>query len=229
MFGGGGADVESGGRGAWAGPREKGGDWKGPARRVASVLAGDGLGMPAAPCADGGERGAGGGEGGGTHAAEAVPSERGPGGVCKQGVESLLEVLLGGGKGASGLGGCGGKGRETRGPSGSPGAQGRIDPSAANLLVKEGKGGGLEVIGADAGGLADAEELGKGEEGKAGGAGLGGRMGLVGEEEEEVGGGPQLWWGRCGDRLQRSSHGPMEWRDSCGEEAQGFKLPDRGE
>lgn len=226
MCWGGGPDVESRGRGVRAGPGEERRDREGPARGMAGVLAGDGLGVPTAPGTDGGQRGAGDSQGSSAHAAEAVPSEGGPGGPGKEGMEGLLEVLLGWGKGATCRSGSGGERGEALGPGSGPRAQGGIDPSAPDLLIEEGQGGGLKGVGADAGSFPNAEELGEGEEGKAGGAGLSRGVRFVGEEEEQVRGGPQLDGGRGSEGLEGASHGPVEGGDSDWEEVQGLKLAD---
>lgn len=99
----------------------------------------------------------------------------------------------------------------------------------ANLFIEKGEGCGLEILGTDAGSFPDAEELGEGEEGEAGGAGFGGSGGLVGEVEEEVGGGPLLWGWRGSDGLQGTCHGPVERGDGGWKEIEGFELANSGE
>ena len=51
-------------------------------------------------------------------------------------------------------------------------------------------------------------------------------MGFVGEVQEEVGGGPQLWgrWG--GQELERAGECPVERADGAGEQPEGLKLAD---
>lgn len=85
--------------------------------------------MPPAPRTKGWEGYSRDGEGGSTHAPEAVPSEGRPGGASEETMEGVLKGLLGGYKGASSGRGSGwSKGGETEGPSRSPQARGGVDP-----------------------------------------------------------------------------------------------------
>ena len=143
-----------------------------------------------------------------------------------QGMEGLLEVLFGGGEGSASGGSSGWEGLEPCRPGSSPLSKGCSDPVAADLFVKESDGGGLEVFRTNAGGFADAEELGEGKEGEGDGAAVRGGGGTVGKEEEKVGGGPELNGRWTGDGLESAGHGPVERSDSGREQGQGFQLAD---
>ena len=96
------------------------------------------------------------------------------------------------------------------------------------FLSKEGDLAIRQVLGTDAGGLTNPKELSEGEESQDGGAGLHGGAGFVGKEEEEVSGGPELWWRWGSDCNECTGQGPMEGGDGGWEEAQGFQLSNSG-
>ena len=85
-----------------------------------------------------------------------------------------------------------------------------------HLFIVEGEGGGGDVGGADAGGLADAEEMCKGKEGKTSGVGISDGVHILGQGDKEVWGGPKLRRGRCSQSSERLGKCPMEGRDGGG-------------
>ena len=96
----------------------------------------------------------------------------------------------------------------------------------SNLFIIEGQGCGSDVRGADAGGLANTKEVGKGEKGETGGVSIGNGVQALCQCEEEIWGGPKLGWGWGGQALERFGESPMIRYDNGREEGEGFQLPD---
>ena len=215
--------------GCWCvtnGPGEEDGRGKRPSGGMAGVPQGRGLGVPTAPSADAAEGSTTEEEGGGPHATEAVPGEGTPWGIRQEAMEGVLKGLLGGGVGCASSGGWGGKGGQVGCPARRPEARGGGDPSLGHLFIVKGEGGGCDIRGADAGCLANAEEVSKGEEGETSGVGVRDGLHILGQRDKEVRGGPELrrrWCSQAGEGFGKC---PVEGTDCGGKEAKGLQLSD---